>query len=579
MEVINFARANCKNCYKCIRACPVKAIRMKNNQAEIVEERCITCGTCLTVCPQNAKTVKSDVEKVRKLLEENKDIAVSLAPSFAGAFCFQNYGQMVSALKKLGFSAVYQTSIGARLIAKDYADYYNDKNKSNLITTACPAVNYLIQKYYPELVDCMIPIVSPMIAHGRYLKKIKGYSKVVFIGPCLAKKMEIYDDDKNDIDAVLTFEEVKKFFLDQGIDPVTEASSDGGFSDEANYYPIPGGTFLTIKPMLKQLWRRFISVDGIEGCLKLLEELKKGRLENTWIEMNACYGSCSNGPATGSTPYGPFERLEKIKDFAKHSINNSYKTTSFNIDECRSLDLSKCFSPIKVTIKYPSESEIKNILLKIGKTAPEDELNCGACGYNSCREKAIAVYNGMAEIHMCMPYMRNRAESLSNLIIESTPNAIIVVDRDMKIHEMNPSAESMFQIPSGSFKYKPLNSLFDDYYFRLVSTTLENITNKKVVIKNYGLITLQNIYYLKDHNLIIGIISDITAQERERQKNAKVRQKTLETTQEVIEKQMRVAQEIASLLGETTAETKVMLNKVKQLLIDEMPGEKNGYED
>lgn len=579
MEVINFTRANCRNCYKCIRACPVKAIRMKNNQAEIVEERCITCGTCLTVCPQNAKTVKSDVEKVKKLIEENKDIAVSLAPSFAGAFCFQNYGQMVSALKKLGFSAVYQTSIGARIIAEGYADIYNDKNKSNIITTACPAVNYLIQKYYPELVNCMIPIVSPMVAHGRYLKKIKGYSKVVFIGPCLAKKMEIYDDDKNDIDAVLTFEEVKKWFLEQGIDPAAEVGNESGFSDDANFYPVPGGTFFTIKPLLKQLWRRFISVDGLEGCMKLLEELKKGRLENTWIEMNACYGSCSNGPAVGNTGCGPFERLEKIKDFARNTIAQGREDAALTVEGCQGLDLSKHFSPIGVTMKYPSESEIKNILLKIGKITPEDELNCGACGYNSCREKAVAVYNGMAEIHMCMPYMRNRAESLSNLIIESTPNAIIAVDEEMIIQEMNPAAENMFQIPAGSFKHKPLSSLFNDDNFRLVGTTFKNIINKKVVIKNYGLITLQNIYYLKDHNLIIGIISDITAQEKSRQKNAEVRQKTLETTQEVIENQMRVAQEIASLLGETTAETKVMLNKVKQLLIDEMPGEKNGYQD
>lgn len=579
MEVINFTRANCKNCYKCIRACPVKAIRMKDNQAEIVEERCITCGTCLTVCPQNAKTVKSDVEKVKRLIEEDKDIAVSLAPSFAGAFCFQNYGQMVSALKRLGFSAVYQTSVGARIIAEDYAKIYNNKNKSNVITTACPAVNYLIQKYYPELVNCMIPIVSPMVAHGRYLKKVKGYSKVVFIGPCLAKKMEIYDDDSNDIDAVLTFEEVRKWFFEQGIDPAAESGNEGGFSDDANFYPVPGGTFYTIKPYLKQLWRRFISVDGLEACMKLLEELKKGKLQNTWIEMNACYGSCSNGPAEGSTDCGVFERIERIKDFACNTNTRDGEYASFTAEECQSIELSKHFSPKVVKMKYPSETEIKNILQKIGKIAPEDELNCGACGYNTCREKAVAVYNGMAEIHMCMPYMRNRAESFSNIIIESTPNAIIVVDKDMNVQEMNPSAEKMFQIKADRIKHKPLGSLFNDENFRLVGTTFKNILNKKVIIKNYGLITQQNICYLKEHNLIVGIISDITAQEMSRMKNMEVRQKTLETTQEVIERQMRVAQEIASLLGETTAETKVMLNKVKQLLIDEIPGEENGYQD
>ena len=579
MEVINFARANCKNCYKCIRACPVKAIRMKNNQAEIVEQRCITCGTCLTVCPQNAKTVKSDVEKVKTLLSEDKDVAVSLAPSFAGAFYFKNYGQVVSALKKLGFSAVYQTAVGARLIARDYARCYNDKEKSNIIPTACPAINYLIQKYYPELISSMLQVVSPMLAHGRYLKKIKGHSKVVFIGPCLAKKLEIHDDGRHDVDAVLTFEEIKAWCSEQGIDPLMEdCIEESVFSDDANFYPVPGGTFKTIEPLLKDQWRRFISIDGLESCMEFLEELKKGRLKNTWVEMNACRGSCSNGPAVGSTERGVFERLECIKDFARSRVVKSMGDDDLIPEGCLDLDLSKHFSDMKVKIEYPSEDEIKDILAKIGKYSPEHELNCGACGYNSCREKAAAVYNGMAEIHMCIPYMRSRAESLSNLIIESTPNAIIAVDEAMKIQEMNPAAEYMFQVPKGSFTHKPLSCLFNDDDFRLVSQTRKNVINKKVILKNYGLITLQNIYYLKDHNLIIGIISDITAQEKAQQKNMEVRQKTLETTQQVIENQMRVAQEIASLLGETTAETKVMLNKVKQLLIDEIPGESDEHE-
>ncbi|WP_213974856.1 [Fe-Fe] hydrogenase large subunit C-terminal domain-containing protein, partial [Tepidanaerobacter acetatoxydans] len=250
MEVINFSRANCKNCYKCIRACPVKAIRMKDDQAEIVDERCITCGTCLTICPQNAKTVKSDVQRVKHLLKNDKDMAVSLAPSFAGIFSFQHYSQIVSALKKLGFSAVYQTSVGARLIAKDYLKHYNNRSKPNLITTACPAINYLIQKYYPELVECLVPVVSPMEAHGRYLKNIKRHKEVAFIGPCLAKKVEIYDEGNYGIDAALTFEELMAWWEEEGIDPILESVNEveNGFCDDANFYPIPGGSYKTIEP-------------------------------------------------------------------------------------------------------------------------------------------------------------------------------------------------------------------------------------------------------------------------------------------------------------------------------------------
>lgn len=224
-------------------------------------------------------------------------------------------------------------------------------------------------------------------------------------------------------------------------------------------------------------------------------------------------------------------------------------------------------------IKKPSEEEIKRILETTGKYRPEHELNCGVCGYNSCREKAEAVYNGMAEIHMCMPYMRNRAESLSNLIIESTPNAIIAVNMDMNVQVFNNGAEKMFKISSTDIIHKPLSLLFDDDDFKYVSKTKQNIINKKVYLPMYELITQQDIYYEKEHSLIIGIITDITAQQQIQERSIKLRKETVETAQQVIEKQMRVAQEIASVLGETTAETKVLLNKIQRLLIDEIPGE------
>ncbi|WP_237660852.1 [Fe-Fe] hydrogenase large subunit C-terminal domain-containing protein [Tepidanaerobacter sp. GT38] len=315
MEVINFASANCKNCYKCLRTCPVKAIRMENDQAQIVDERCITCGTCLTICPQNAKTIKSDVQRVKELLKRDKDIAVSLAPSFAGVFPFKHYSQIVSALKRLGFSNVYQTSVGARLIASDYLKHYNDKSKPNLITTACPAINYLVQKYYPELVDCLVPVVSPMEAHGRYLKKIKGHKEVAFIGPCLAKKVEIHDSGNYGIDAALTFEELLAWWKEEGIDPILEPvnEDENGFCDDANFYPIPGGSYKTIEPLIEDPWREFIEVSGKENCMLMLDELRKGEFHRTWIEMNACEGGCVNGPAIGGIERGLFKRIKCVK--------------------------------------------------------------------------------------------------------------------------------------------------------------------------------------------------------------------------------------------------------------------------
>jgi len=573
MEVINFSSANCKNCYKCLRVCPVKAIRMQNDQAQIVDERCITCGTCLTNCPQNAKTIKSDVQRVKEMIKKNKDIAVSLAPSFAGVFLFKHYSQIVSAIKKLGFSNVYQTSVGARLIASDYLKYYNDKSRPNLITTACPAITYLVQKYYPELVDCLVPVVSPMEAHGRYLKKILGHKEVAFIGPCLAKKVEIHDDGNYGIDAALTFEELTAWWREVGIDPILEPvnEEENGFCDDANFYPIPGGTYKTIEPFIEDPWREFIDVSGKENCIMMLEELKKGEFHRTWIEMNACEGGCINGPAIGSIERGPFKRIKSVKIFARH--NSPSRDSLAVLNQKLPLDFEKVFKPTPIMTKKPSEQEIVRILKATGKYRPEHELNCGACGYNSCREKAEAVYNGMAEIHMCLPYMRNRAESLSNLIIQSTPNAIIAVDKDMNVQVFNNGAETMSRVNSVDIIHKPLSLLFDDDDFKFVSKTKQNIINKKVDLPQYGLITKQDIYYEKEHSLVISIITDITDDEQLQEREARLRKETIKTAQQVIDKQMRVAQEIASVLGETTAETKVLLNKIQRLLIDEMPGE------
>jgi len=573
LEVINFARANCKNCYKCVRNCPVKAIKVRDGQAEIVFERCITCGTCLINCPQNAKTVKSDIEKVHEILKEEK-VAISLAPSFAGVFNDISPEDFIQTLKEFGFKNIFPTSYGAILIAKSYANYYNDRQKSIIISSACPASNYLIQKYYPELVPFLIPVVSPMIAHGKYLKKVKGYSKVIFIGPCLAKKMEA-QEFQGVIDAVVTFEEIKKLFEGKGMVSEEEKKEQEkqiiSIKDEAALYPVPGETIKTFAPYLKERWRKEISVDGVNELIEIFEEIKKGYLKDVYIEANVCKGGCSNGPATGDKNKDKFIKLEKIKDFAA-KIKNNYDFRESS-EELHIGEFSKKFEAIKIIKKMPTEEEIRNILRKIGKYSKKDELNCGACGYDSCREKAIAVYNGMAEIYMCMPYMRARAESISGLIIDSTPNAIIAVNKKMEIQEFNPAAEKMFNKSKEEIIGMPLNYLFDDSDFRFVANFKENIIAKKVKLPDYGLTTLQSIYFLNDHDLIIGIISDITKQEEDRIRNIEIKKKTLETTQQVIEKQMRVAQEIASVLGETTAETKMLLNKIKNILKEELPDE------
>lgn len=578
MEVINFTRAECRNCYKCVRNCPVKAIRIKEGQAEIVLERCITCGTCLIKCPQNAKTVKSDMDKVNDILGKNEKVAVSLAPSFAGIFSSFNPENFMSRLKELGFKDIFPTSQGAILIAKAYANIYNDKSRKVIISSACPAANYLVQKYYPELINYLVPVVSPMIAHGMYLKRVRGYSKVIFIGPCLAKKMEAMEF-KEIIDAVITFDELKKLMgLKELIEETYFSENDDEEENEeisiktgAALYPIPGETVKTFSPFIKERWRREITVHGLDDLGEVFEEIKKGKLKDVFIEANACRGGCSSGPATGDKKKDRFMKLEKIREYAGR-LKDKFQFENKN-EELDMKAITREFTVLTVSKKIPSEEEIRNILRQIGKYSERDELNCGACGYDSCREKAIAVYNGMAEIYMCIPYMRTRAESISELIIESTPNAIVVVDKNLQIQEYNPAAEKMFKKIKKEIIGMPLDYIFNDDDFRFVAELKENIIAKKVKLPEYNLVTLQSIYFLHGHDLIIGIISDITKQEEDRKRNLEIKKKTIETTQQVIEKQMRVAQEIASVLGETTAETKVLLNRIKSILKEELPDE------
>ncbi|EOD01396.1 [Fe-Fe] hydrogenase large subunit C-terminal domain-containing protein [Caldisalinibacter kiritimatiensis] len=570
MKFLNFSEANCKNCYKCLRHCPVKAIKIKNGQANIVEERCIGCGQCLVVCPQEARNVKSDLNEVKEAINNKKRVIASIAPSFAGAFELKSGGEIVTALKKMGFSIVEETAIGAEVVAKLYKDYITDGESENLITTSCPSANYLIEKYFPSLVKYMIPVVSPMIAHGKMIKHKYGMdSYVVFIGPCTSKKIEAVNfQHKGIIDAVLTFEELSDWFLEEGIklNELKPQSFDAQAHKKGRGFPIGGGV---IKSFLNDTIEKkydYIAVDGIKECMNLFESLSSGNINNVCLEVNVCKGSCIGGPAMPKEASDYYKRLNKVKDFINKRVD--YSENEYEYDT-QSIDFSKKFFDRNIGKQKASEEEINKILRKMGKYEKADELNCGACGYNTCREKAQAVYEGMAEMEMCLPYMRSKAESLNNIIVENSPNAIILVDDEMRVKEFNPTAERIFNIKAENIMDKPISILIDDSKFSEVKESKKSILKQKVSYPAYGVVLMQNIVYLKKQNVILAIMVDITAEETNRKELMRVRENTLDAAQSVIEKQMRVAQEIASLLGETTAETKMILTKLKQLTMGE----------
>ncbi len=573
MDIIQFKEVNCKNCYKCIRSCPVKAISFKDDHAQIIKEECILCGKCLHVCPQNAKSVMSEVDRVKGFINKKKSVYASVAPSFAPLFNISDVKQISYIFKKLGFSYMEETAVGAAALTPEYERLLKENNMRNIITTACPTIVNLIEKHFPELIGQLAPLVSPMIAHGRLLKKMYGNDiKVVFVGPCLSKKEEGMDIKYEEvINGVITFEDLEKWINDENISIDNIDDIDG--NDEfhilnTRFYPSPGGLVKSLD-LTKEYNYKFAKFDGIDRCVEILKQIKNGDVNNYFIEMNSCSGACLNGVCMNSGNHGFLETMDKLMYY----VNNSSKITANPREFETKVDLSTKYNDKSKHYKMPSEKEITDILNKMGKFSKEDELNCSACGYNSCREKAIGVFNGKADLRMCLPYLRERAESISNVIINSTPNAIFTLNEDFNITEVNLSAKKMFNLGSGELHNKNIFEILDCTDIAVVNDTKKDIFNSKYNYKDYGITVEQSILYLKEHRMIMVIMKDITQEENNKQQMHRVKCDTVDIAQRVIEKQMRVAQEIASLLGETTAETKVALTKLKNTIQAEM-GEK-----
>ncbi|MCM8712142.1 4Fe-4S binding protein [Clostridium sp. SYSU_GA19001] len=569
MELINFSKANCRSCYKCLRSCPVKAIRIKNDQAKIDEKRCVTCGQCLKVCPQNARKIKSDIYKIKNAIKSNRTVLAIVAPSFAGAFELKFPGQLAASLKILGFDKVLEVALGAQLVTKLYNDYVNENHNENYITTSCPSINHLIQTYYPSLINYLIPVDSPMIALGKILKRNFDNCFITFIGPCYSKKFESVEDDTiGIIDAVLTFDELSKWLDENSI--VLNELEPVSFDDEADYtgrlFPVPGKLDIAFKNNADFNYD-YISADGIDRCIELFKSIEDGNLNKVFIEALACRGGCINGPAMPKNDTDYFVRQRNIIKYIKTNTSNLKAACLENIND---IDFCKTFKDKSLNKTLYNEEEIKQVLRKMGKNSPLDELNCGVCGYNTCREKAQAVLDGMAEINMCIHYIRNKAESITNVVFETSPNAIFTLDEDFLIKDFNPASEKMFNIKYEDIKDKPVCMIMDDNDFYKVKNTKENIIGRKVSLSEYDLVVLENIIYLQNHGVFLVIINDITMQEKSKGELARVKEKTIDAAQAVIEKQMRVAQEIASLLGETTAETKVILTKLKAIALGEV---------
>lgn len=554
---LTLKKSNCKNCYKCIRHCPVKSIRFSANQAHIIGNECILCGQCFVVCPQNAKEISSELEKTRVLIQSGAPVYVSLAPSFIANYEGVGIGAMEQALKQLGFAAVEETGIGATIVKNQYEKLLKDEHRDIVITSCCHSVNLLIQKYFPDELKYLADVVSPMQAHALDIKRRVPEAKVVFVGPCVAKKDEA-EHYEGIVDAVLTFEELTEWLASERIK--LQADVDENDNSRARFFPTTGGILKTLSEQLPEY--NYIAIDGIENCMAALRDIESGNVHNCFLEMSACVGSCVGGPVMEKYHRSP------VRDYM--AVANYAGTKDFDVTPLGEVDIHKQFEVIAHKLPMPSEGEIREIMHRMGKNKPSEELNCGSCGYNTCREKAIAIYQGKAEISMCLPFLEQKAEGFSDAIVKNTPNGLIVLNDNLEVQQINAAAMKIVNLRNdGDILGDQVVRILDPIHYMKVRDTHQSIVNQRDYLAEYGKYVEQTILYDQSGHLIIGIMRDVTEEVAAQERKDRVNRQTIEVTDKVVDKQMRIVQEIASLLGETAAETKVALTKLKESIENE----------
>ena len=554
---LTLKKSNCKNCYKCIRHCPVKAIRFSGNQAHIIGNECILCGQCFVVCPQDAKEIVNEVEKVKVFLQSGEPVVVSIAPSFIANYDGAGIDSMRTALKKLGFYDVEETAIGATIVKNEYERMLEEEDRDVVISSCCHSINLLIQKHYPSALEYLADVMSPMQAHCQDIKKRIPNAKTVFVGPCVAKKDEAQYYD-GIVDAVLTFEELSEWLKEDNIE--IENTQDNNDYSRARFFPTTGGI---LKTMSEVKGYTYVAIDGVENCIQVLKDLEKGKIHNCFIEMSACVGSCVGGPVIEK-----YHHTSNIKDYIE--VANYAGEKDFDVAQPKTIELKKTFSYIEQRNTKPSEIEINNILRQMGKFKPSQELNCGSCGYNTCREKAIAIIQGKAEISMCLPFLKDKAESFSDTIVNNSPNGLIVLNEQLEVQQINDAARRMMNIRSASDVLgDQVIRILDPIIFMNVMSSGREVRDERVYLAEYKRYVEQTVVHDKDSHLLISIMRDVTDEEKEREKKEDISRQTIEVADKVVDKQMRIVQEIASLLGETAAETKIALAKLKESITNE----------
>jgi len=551
-------KARCQDCYKCVRECPVKAIQVVDDSAAVMPERCVYCGTCVNVCPVGAKKVRDDLGRAKLLLKRKERVVASLAPSFVAEFPGIEAGRMVRALRTLGFWAVSETALGAEEVSAACAVELEKGGPGAYLSTACPTVVELIRRYHADQIPSLTRLLSPLMAHCKLLQREYGEDiGIVFIGPCISKKLEA-DARPELLDVALTFADLDRWLEERGIDPATEPFTEADAfmpqsAQDGALYPADGGMNRGIAHRRNTEGVKFMSFSGIHYLQEAMEGLRTHELkQKLFLELLACEGGCVNGPQA-SKSCGTALKWLQVLDYAPEP--------KLPLPEL-SLDLAAETSPDPVPQFHHEAVEILRALRRLGKTTPEDELNCGGCGYDSCRKLAEALLEGRAEPNMCVSYMRKLAMNKANALIRSMPAGVVIADENLFIIECNRRfAETLGGDTPDVFDAKPgmngadlakvapeLRGLFDRGLEQEVDALRKDVRVGDRILR-------LTVFTVELGRIVGGVLQDIT-------EPAVQREQIIQQAQEVIRKNVTTVQQIAFLLGENAAETEMMLNSL-----------------
>ncbi|MCE1228673.1 MAG: 4Fe-4S binding protein [Firmicutes bacterium] len=555
-------KARCQDCYKCVRGCPVKAIRVVDDSAAVIAERCVYCGNCVNVCPVGAKKVRDDLSRAKLLLRRKDRVIASLAPSFVSDFPGVDPAHMIHALKELGFWGVSETALGAQEVSAACADLLAEGEAGAYLSTACPTVVELVKRYHLDQVPLLTPLLSPLLAHCRLLQKHYGEDVgIVFIGPCISKKLEA-DHRPDLLDVVITFADLRRWFEERDLDPrieipqpddhfVPEAAWDGGL------YPADGGMNQGIAHRCSTKDVKYMAFSGIHYLQDAMEGLQGREVpQKLFLELLACEGGCVNGPQTCGSRGTALKWLQ-VMDHARIEPPAVKET-----GELARLELERELTPAPVASFIHSPEEIRQALHRLGKFTPEDELNCGGCGYDNCHGLAEALLEDRAEPNMCVSYMRKLAMNKANALIRSMPAGVVIVNHELMVVECNRRfAETLGGQTPMIYDAKPgmegadMAKLAPEMRPIFAKALESDIPALRKDVRVDDRLLRLTVFSVEPGHIVGGVLQDIT-------EPAVQREQIIQKAQEVIRKNVTTVQQIAYLLGENAAETEMILDSL-----------------